>query len=206
LIFFVAVLSPLSFSASFSFTGSFAQDNSVGLYPFTLNAPASVTLETWSYGGGTDATGQSVPKGGFETDLALFSGSGGFVNYVLAGSGCPPGNTDAGLCGDSLLTQSLPAGRYTVAVTEYFNIPNGNLSAGFLEDLAGNFTGPDFCGTTGGFFDTGCNKRTGNFELDIVGATTAAAVPEPASILLFGSAVVVVAAVGVRRRRKISRS
>jgi hypothetical protein len=98
-----------------------------------------------------------------------------------------------GLCGDAFLTNTLNAGNYFLAVTEYFNVPNGNLSDGFFQDGQGNFTGPDFCLVSGGFYDPGCNQRTGNFEVDIVGADTASSIPEPASMVTVGLALICLA-------------
>lgn len=169
-----------------SFTGVFSQDDNVRLFGFMLNAPGTAVLKTWSYGGGVDAAGQLIPSGGFATDLALFSGSGSLIDFTTAGS-CPPQNLDpvTGLCGDAVLSANLAPGNYVAALTEFFNIPNGlKLSNGFLEDGQGNFTGPALCGVTGGFYDVGCNKRTGNFELDLMGVTSAVAVPEPSYTLL----------------------
>ncbi|MBV9085111.1 MAG: DVUA0089 family protein [Acidobacteriaceae bacterium] len=181
---------PLVKANSFSFIGTFQQDDNVQLFGFTVAAPSAVTVETWSYGGGVDALGQTIPRGGFAPVLSLFSSSGTLIDFTVAGS-CPPGNLDVvtGLCGDASLTGTLGSGSYLLAVTEYFNIPNGlNLADGFLESGAGNFTGPLLCGVQGGFLDVACNQRNGNFELDIVGASTASAVPEPASVLLFAFA------------------
>lgn len=199
-------VAPFAQCASFSFTGTFNRDDNVRLFGFTLTAPSTVTLETWSYGGGTDAAGQVIPRGGFSTVLSVFSGSGALIGFQVNG-GCPPQNIDpsTGLCGDTVLRESnLAAGSYLVAVTEDFNIPNGlNLSSGFLEDGQGNFSGPDLCGATGAFKDFGCNQRTGNFELDILGANAATAVPEPAGALLVGSGLLALFE-GIRHKRKAS--
>jgi len=190
-------------AASISFTGTFNQDDNVQLFAFTLNAPSTVTIKTWSYGGGTNAAGQVIPAGGFATDLALFSGSGALIGFTDSGS-CPPQNIDpgTGLCGDGLLTKNnLAAGSYTVALSEFFNIPNGlNLSSGFLEDGMGNFTGQTLCGATGGFRDAGCNQRKNNYALDITGVSAATAVPEPSFMLITG--IVLVAATAAGRRKK----
>lgn len=197
---------PFAQCTSFSFTGTFNRDDNVRLFEFTLSAPSTITLETWSYGGGTDALGQVIPKGGFSTVLSVFSGSGALIGYQVNG-GCPPQNIDSstGLCGDTVLKESgLSSGTYFVALTEDINIPNGlNLSSGFLEDGQGNFSGPDFCGAPGAFKDFGCNQRTGNFELDILGANTATAVPEPAAPLLVGSGLLALFE-GFRQKRKAS--
>ena len=206
-VFFIASAgAPLSQSASFSFTGTFQQDATVRLFGFTLAAPGTATLETWSYGGGKDAAGATIPAGGFSTVLSVFTSSGSLINYQVNG-GCPPQNIDSstGLCGDTVLTEpGLAAGSYIVAVTEDFNIPNGiTLSAGFFEDGQGNFSGPAFCGSPGSFKDFNCNQRTANFELDILGVTAAAPLPEPASVMLFGAGTLALATY-LRRKRKTS--
>jgi len=200
----LAVTPATTTAAAVSFTGTFQQDDNVRLFGFTLAAPATVGVETWSYGGGTDAQGQVIARGGFETVVSLFSGSGVFIDVSLTGS-CPPQNVDptTGLCGDSFLSDSLAAGNYLVAITEYANIPNGpNLGNGFLETGQGNFTGPLFCGAAGSFFDATCNHRTGNFELDILGVTSATAVPEPTGLAMLGSTFLAGATL-LRRRLKL---
>jgi hypothetical protein len=192
--------------SSFSFTGTFNRDDNVRLFGFTLSTPSTVTLETWSYGGGTDAAGQVIPRGGFSTVLSVFSGSGSLIGYQING-GCPPQNIDSTtlLCGDTVLKESnLAVGNYLVAVTEDINIPNGlNLSSGFFEDGMGNFSGPAFCASAGSFKDFGCNQRTGNFELDILGANTATPVPEPAAFVLAGCGLLAIFEV-IRHKRRAS--
>lgn len=192
-------------AAGVSFTGTFQQDDNVRLFTFNLASSSTVTLETWSYAGGTDAQGTVIPSGGFQPYISLFSGSGTFINTSVSGS-CPPQNVDltTGVCGDDLLSQSLAAGNYLVALTEYPNLPAGTtLAAGFSETGQGNFTG-GFCGTTGAFFDSTCTKRNGNFELDLLGVTSAASVPEPANLCLLGLALL--SAVALIRHRVSSRS
>jgi hypothetical protein len=179
-------LAPQLKADAFSFQGTFQQDDDVQLYNFFVSTNSTpVTLQTWSFGGGNDAIGQAIPSGGFDTVLSLYDGSGALINYTTSWS-CPPSNVDASSaqgCGDAVMMQPLDSGAYTVAVTEYYNLPNGfNLSDGFSQSGQGNFTGPNLCGTTGSFFDVKCDHRNGAFEVDIDGATTASAVPEPASI------------------------
>ena len=190
-------------AATISFTGTFNQDDNVQLFAVTLNAPSTLTVKTWSYGGGVNGAGKAIPAGGFATDLALFSSSGTLLDFTDIGT-CPPQNMDpgTGMCGDGVLTKSnLAAGSYTVALSQFFNIPNGlSLSSGFLEDGMGNFTGPTLCGATGAFFDSGCNQRTGNYALDISGVNSAAALPEPSFTLITG--LVLLGAAALRRRRR----
>jgi len=190
-------------AATISFTGTFNHDDNVQLFAVTLNAPSTLTVKTWSYGGGVNGAGKAIPAGGFATDLAIFSASGALIDFADSG-GCPPQNMDpgTGMCGDGVLTEgNLAAGSYTVALSEFFNIPNGlSLSAGFLEDGMGNFTGPTLCGATGAFLDSGCNQRTGNYALDISGVSSAAALPEPSFALITG--LVLVGAAVMRRRKR----
>lgn len=195
-------------AATFSFTGTFDQDDDVRFFQFNLDAPSAVTLLTYSYGGGTNGAGEVIPAGGFEPVISLFSNSGTF----LVGSGpdgsCPPQNVDAGtgLCVDAYVATGLAAGSYFVALTQFFNIPNGpRLSNGFLQQGTGNFTGPEICGTSGSFLDEACNQRTSAFALDIEGVTAAQAldvaptpIPEPASVWLLLPPL----AVGVFLRRR----
>jgi hypothetical protein len=198
-------VAPRAKASSFSFTGTFQQDDNVELFTFGLTASTAVTIETWSYGGGTDAVGQPVSSGGFYAVVSLYSGSGRLVDSNFA-SGTPPcshGNADpvSSLCGDAFLTDTLSAGTYLVALTEYPNVPNGlNLSDGFVESGQGNFTGPQFCAVTGAFFDPNCHKRTGNFELDIVGPNAASVVPEPASLFATGLALFGFVSAGLAKR------
>jgi hypothetical protein len=205
---------PRSFAGSFSFTGSFNVDNDVQLFSFTLASPSSVTLETWSYAGGTNAAGMVIPAGGFDPIVSLFSGSGGFIASNDDGVGVATDPT-TGKAFDSLLTQSLAAGTYIVALTQFDNFANadpnvggdgGNLSEGWFE--AGN---PNFTlafaepGSTGFFWDVTPAERTGNWALDIDGVDSAgliASVPEPSGLVLAGTGgVTLLGFYGFRRRK-----
>lgn len=175
-------------ASTVSYTGSFTSDDQVQLFTFSLASPSDITLETLSYGGGMNGNGQKIPEGGFEPVLSLFSGTGLFLNASGANGSCPPQTVDSatGLCGDAFLMQSgLAAGKYTVALTEFFNVANGpTLAAGFLEGGAGNFTGVS-CGISGGsFLDETCAQRTSNYALDITTSPSTSATPEPASFWL----------------------
>ena len=59
-------------AGQFSFAGSFTNDNDVQFFTFSLFSPNTVTLQTWGYGGGTNAAGQSIAPGGFESILQVY--------------------------------------------------------------------------------------------------------------------------------------
>ncbi len=187
------VLAASSVSASaadFSFSGTLADDNDVALFSFTLASAADVALSTWSYAGGTNAAGDLIPPGGFDPIVSLFFGAGSSALLIDAnddGIGVPV-DPSTGSAFDALLESfSLPAGVYTVALSQVANFANGpTLGDGFLG--AGN---PDFDG------------RTGAWALDILGVDSAAAIPAVAvpvpgtlALCLLG-----LAAAGVTRRR-----
>lgn len=203
-------ISSAASAAAFSFTGTFNQDDDVRVFNFDLSSTSVVTLQTWSYGGGANSDGAVVPAGGFHPVLSLFSSAGMLMDSVSSGS-CGPQMMDSvtGLCGDAFLQQSLAAGSYTVALTEFFNVPVGpNLSNGFLQAGSGNFTGPT-CNVPGGAFldtaDIDCAQRTNAYALDIVGVDTAtaadaSAIPEPATFVLLLPALLLMAVVARQQR------
>jgi hypothetical protein len=201
-------LSTKSFAGStFSFTGSFTQDNDVQLFTFTINSPTTVSMETWSYAGGVNAAGATIPRGGFDPIVSLFSGNGTFI--ALNDDG-PTATVDpvTGVAYDSQLTQSLAAGKYFVALTQFDNFPIKNLGDGFTEDGNTNFTlqfAPP--GSTGFFWDITPNQRTGNWALDIGpvdGAQLGGGVPEPSSVVLGGISALALAGLQYIRRRRLA--
>ncbi len=171
-------------AAPVSFTGNFAGDNDVALFSFTLGSGADVTLRTWSYAGGTNAAGSLIAAGGFDPVVSLFFGAGGSAILIGAddnglGVAVDPATGEAR---DSLLhVPALVAGTYTVALSQFANFANGpTLADGFLG--AGE---PSFGG------------RSNAWALDVVGVTTAAALPEPATYAL---ALFALAAAGMAAR------
>jgi len=175
---------------NFSFTGHFTQDDNVQLFHFVVGATSNVTLRSWGYAGGTNAAGTLIARGGFDTILALFDSTGALIDSNDDGFdvniGClVPADSVSGACYDSLLTSSLSAGTYTVAVMEYNNFANGpNLSDGFQQDGQGNFTGSLTGHPGGSFWDVTGDQRDNHWAFDILDVQGATTVPEPSTLLL----------------------
>jgi hypothetical protein len=150
-------------AADFSFSNNLASDNAVATFTFSIAATADVTLVTYSFGGGTNAAGTSIPPGGFDPILAVFDSTGALVDQNDDGD-CPPLTVDpiSGDCYDTYLElNSLPAGNYTVTVMQYDNFATGpNLSDGFDGTDAVNFDG-----------------RTSFWAFDILNADTSSGPP-----------------------------
>jgi len=60
---FLMLFSVAGVAGSFSFVGNFINDNDVQLFSFTLLAPGTVTVQTWGYGGGTNAAALLIAAG-----------------------------------------------------------------------------------------------------------------------------------------------
>jgi hypothetical protein len=187
-------------------TGTFSTPEDTLLITLTLPTGGNVTLQTYGFGGGTNAAGAVIPSGGFDPFVGLFSGTGPTALFLNGDSdilsnytpGCPPAGTVtvgsvSGQCGDvNLPFTGLGAGTYTVLLTDGENVPNAVFEAppGTLGD---GFT--DF---TGGVFQTcadvnDCNNDTAKWALDIT------ATPEPRT---FGVAGMALALTMLARRRK----
>jgi hypothetical protein len=202
-------LSPETLAGStFSFTGSFAADNDVQLFTFTISSPTTVNMETWSYAGGTNAAGTVIPAGGFDPFVTLFSSNGHFINDNDDGATAKVDPT-TGVAYDSQLSQALAAGKYIVALTQFDNFANKpNLTNGFSEGGNTNFTlafAPG--GSTGFFWDLDGNQRTSKWALDIDvvnSAVLGGSVPEPSSLILGGIGGLTLVGFTLLRRRRPS--
>jgi MYXO-CTERM domain-containing protein len=174
----------------------------------TLASPGTLTLQTWGFGGGTNAAKTVIPAGGFDPLVAVFMGTGLSATFVEGTSdilsnyppsaGCPPAGTVtigsvAGNCGDVFMALSLSAGTYTVVLSDAAYIPNAVFSgAGTLDD--------GFFDLTGGAFQTcladgsACIDDTANWALD-VSVSGSSATPEPAAWGMAGLGLLGLAAV-----------
>ena len=221
-------------SSFLSYTGALSSSEGVFETSFTLTTTDNINILTWSFGGGTNAAGQLIPAGGFDPLVALFSGPPATAVMATDGSGnpfvdsddvsnppyspvgnCPPAGfvaIGAGpgnlVCGDDLLQISnLPAGFYTLVLTDANYLPdaifdNGALSEGFT-DLTGGAL--QTCNTGG---DGTCVDRSSNFAVDIVSASGTAdlsapsAAPEPEDWTLLGAGVAALAGMKQLRSRR----
>jgi hypothetical protein len=202
-IFSVLTLVPAGLQADFvSYTGTLTNSTDVVEKTFTLSAPATIGLQTWGFGGGTNAAGNVISSGGTDPFLAIFSGTGASATILTDGAsnpfgtsldltnyanpnflGCPPAGAPAiggsPQCGDiSMTLPSLAAGTYTVVLSdgEYQAkavFDNGTLGEGFSDFTGGGFCNVDINGV-------GCPDPLGGaYAFDITGLP-AAVVPEPA--------------------------
>lgn len=119
-----------AFAGDFSFTGNLKDGNEVQPFFFTVTEPASVTLQTLSFSGGTNAAGTVIPGGGFDPIITLFNAISG---QRLAA------NDDSGNGFDSFIQRDVGAGNYFATVTQFPNFSSGSLADGFPQYNAGIF-------------------------------------------------------------------
>lgn len=184
-----------AYAAGVTLTGTLSADNSVFDYTFTNPSTQTFDFYTTSYAGGLNADGTTTSAGGFVPVLTLFSNSSGMVlGFGGAGGICTGGiNADpvTKLCDDANFMETLSPGAYTLALSEFPNVPTGTLSSpGFIGASDPTFTG-DNCGVSGGHFleaDVApCVQRTSSYALNVAPASSVVT-PEPSTWLLVLSA------------------
>lgn len=194
---------------------------------------SSVTVQTFGFGGGTNAAGQVISAGGFDSLEALFTGTGPTATILVDGSGnpiasadnltlfspgCPPAGTVllgvTNVCGDNALVATVTPGlTYTLLLTDANFVPcavnpGPPPTNGCTTNLSANPVDPSQYGDlTGGVFQT-CNFDSAG-QTCITGTgnfavdISPAATPEPATLLLLGSGLL---AAGWGSSRRASRT
>lgn len=176
-------------AANFSFTGTFAADNDVQIFSFSVGVASTVTLQALSYGGGVQADGNVVSAGGFDNILSLFDANTGELLDSNDDGTLAQTDPTTGAAFDSSLEILLNAGDYLVAVTQYDNFASGSfLSDGFNYDSPGNETFTSIQGCSNGIFcDVTGDNRTNAWAFDILNVDVAvdtSPIPLPAGMPL----------------------
>ena len=219
---FALALAPAAISAgSVSYVGNLATPTDVFETTFTLSSPATIGLQTWGFGGGTNAAGTPIPSGGTDPLLAIFSGTGAGATILTDGSsnpyetsldlsnygsfvGCGPAGTPSiggsTQCGDITMTiPSLAAGTYTAVLSDGNYQANAVFDNGTLGEGFSDFTGipSAFCNLS--INGVNCPNTSGAYAFVITGLpTSTSTVPEPADVALLSPAALL-ALSGLRR-------
>ena len=198
-------LSSTVYASTISQTGSLASPEDTYQLQFNVGSTSTITLQTWGFGGGVNAAGNTIPAGGFDPFISFFDASGNIVDIGgdpnnPAGTsdtvsnyssfmGCPPAGTVAfsngdNVCGDITMSFQLAAGNYSLVLSDADYQPfavydNGNLSEGFIDFTGGVFQTCDI-NSAGA---TACITPDANWAFDLSGVTQAP-VPEPSTLVL----------------------
>ncbi|MGA3040008.1 MAG: DVUA0089 family protein [Bryobacteraceae bacterium] len=175
----IGSLALMQASTLVSFTGNFNDDDNEQIFTLVTAQPTTLTALTWSYAGGVNATGMDIPEGGFDPVLSLFMASNGLLLAEDNNGGCGLVAEDSVThqCWDAYLAEPLAAGSYTLVLTENDNLPYGPyLASGFSKTGQGDFTGSEFTGHAGAFYDETGDERTSLWAVDLGGVVVT---PEP---------------------------
>jgi hypothetical protein len=191
-----------------SYTGTLATSESVFQTTVTLTAGQDLLLQTYGFGGGTNAAGMGIAAGGTDDFVGVFDSTGQILTYPTGDpanpgvygtslglsnygsfTGCPPAGTvnygGTAVCGDVTMTiDALAAGTYTIVLSDGSYVPYAvgdltNLSEGFSD-----FTGGQFCNIYVDSNGDACTSTSGAYALDVTTITPTVATPEPAGLLL----------------------
>ncbi len=149
-----------------SYTGTLAAPDQPAFFTFTLSSAATVTLQTFGFGGGVNAAGTIIPSGGTDPFLAIFSGPGNGASIVTDALsnpygtsldltnytgfiGCPPAAAPviggSPVCGDIRMSLALVVGTYTVVLSDGQYIGNAVFDNGTLGEGFTDLPGGVFC-------------------------------------------------------------
>jgi hypothetical protein len=185
---FLCVAVAPGFAATTLFQGVFGSDDQVALFNITANSTETITIQTYSYAGGT-VNSTSIPAGGFAPIAFLFDNLGDVLTLNTGDSSQVAQDPITGNYDDLYFQDTLGPGIYTLALAVYDNTPaDTSVADGFVEDGDPGFT-CQLAGTSGNFCDLTTalgTSRTGNYAIAIGGAdlVTQLGVPEPSSMLL----------------------
>ena len=198
-----------------SFTGMLATSEATFETTVTLTSASDVTLQTFGFGGGTNAQGTAIAPGGTDPFVAIFSGTGSGASILTDASsnpfgtsldlgnyssfvGCGPANTvsDFGdtTCGDVTMTlDSLAVGTYTIVLSDGQYIANAVFDNGTLGEGFTDFTGGVFCNAVDTATGTACPNTSGVYALDVTVSSQLAPTPEPGTLVLLVAAMTALA-------------
>lgn len=204
---------------TFSYTGTLSSPEGVFTGSFTLASAGTVTIQTWSFGGGTNGAGTVIAAGGFDPLIALFSGPPATASILVDGGGnpladadnlynppwsyvgnCPPAGMVAigasSVCGDDLLQVGLAPGTYTLVLTDANYVPAAVYDDGTLSEGFADFTGGVFQTCVSA---TACITPNGSYAVDVSYpvSTSMNVTPEPSALCLWCTGLAALA--GVKR-------
>jgi hypothetical protein len=210
----LALAAQAAFAGTVSYTGALASpEDDTNAFVVNMAVDGTLEIQTWGFGGGTNAASQVIPAGGIDPFVGVFAGTGPTATLIDGTSdgisnfgsytGCPPAGTvwpDA-LCGDVNMQFSLAAGNYTVLLTDAEYIP-----AAMFEGAGGQL-GDGFFDLTPGVFQTcdgnNCITPTANFALDITTPDANTGAPEPATWLICAGGLVFLS-IALARKQKVA--
>lgn len=160
-------------------SGNLSSDDQVVMVPLSLRSDRTrVVIDSHSYSGGVDLDGNAVPSGGFDIVIAVYDAAGDLIGCDDdEGLGCetdPDGDIPPDLDA-SLVLKDLAAGDYTITVSQFDNMPAGQIGGDFFREGSGDFTADLFGDSSGAFWDLrgpGAmnNPRTSLYAFDVRGA------------------------------------